>query len=374
MRIVLVTTSLAPDTSGLGRHVFEVAHGLAYAGHHVVIWVAARSVEEQKAPDGVPVRYLPSPLPERGLRSVAAFLGEALRASKTWLRAFMADRPEVVHVHGFAENGVWASAWAPFVPGRLVVTSHGETLGDLRDVFDGSKIFRASLRGALGRASAVTAPSHYVLNDLVNRFELASGAGHVVPNGSDAVDTSAKAPPWAPECFVLGVGRLEETKGFDLLVAAFARARLPVNVQLIVVGEGAERTALEELVNGSGLVDRVHFCGALRRSEVDSLMRASIALVIPSRSDAFPLVLLEGWRAGTAIIVSVHGGGREIVEHGADALLVDPLDVDALATTLRCAVLDDDLREILAAGGVRSVERFSWSAVVQQYESIYRNY
>ncbi|WP_435736827.1 glycosyltransferase family 4 protein [Cellulosimicrobium sp. PMB13] len=372
MRIALVTTSVAPEGSGLGGHVFAVAQHLVRAGCEVVVWVAARRNDEQDAPEGVVVRYLPSPLPERGAREVAAFVAASVMASSRWIRAMRIDRPDVVHVHGFAENGVWALLWTSLLRRRLVVTSHGETLGDLDEVFRSSMIFRHSLRRAMVRASAVTAPSRYVLDDLEGRFGLVAGAGHVVPNGSQAVSERTDPPVWAPQRFVLAVGRLVDVKGFDLLLDAFACADLPSEIQLVIVGDGPERESLEKAVASHGLTDRVHLPGRLSRLEVDSLMHAARALVVPSRSDAFPLVLLEGWRSGSAVIVTVHGGAAEIVEDGVDALLVDPFDIAALVSAMRAMVLDNEHHARVSAGGSRAVRRFSWNVVAHRYEAIYR--
>jgi glycosyltransferase involved in cell wall biosynthesis len=107
---------------------------------------------------------------------------------------------------------------------------------------------------------------------------------------------------------VLGVGRLEHEKGFDRLVAAYAHvvAAQP-DAQLVLVGDGSQRAALERQVDSLGLREHVSLVGVCDRT--DLLMREARLLVVPSRRDASPMVVLEALAAGLPLIATDAAGG-----------------------------------------------------------------
>lgn len=101
-------------------------------------------------------------------------------------------------------------------------------------------------------------------------------------------------------------------------------------------------------------------------------MAAADVIVVPSRREAFGIVALEAWRAGTPLVGTPHGGMSEFVTDGVDGLIADPLDADALGVAIRRALEDDDLTARLTAASGERVKDFSWDTVATAYRSIYR--
>jgi len=93
---------------------------------------------------------------------------------------------------------------------------------------------------------------------------------------------------------------------------------------------------------------------------------------MPSRLEPFGIVVLEGWRAGTAVLATDHGGPPEFVHHGEDGLLVDPFDTAAFATVLGRVLSDVQLRQGIAAAGQHRVEAFAWPLIAEEYREVYR--
>jgi glycogen(starch) synthase len=368
--VALVASSFLPRVGGVEEHVNRLAPRLQALGHDVVIWTVDQGDPPAVVP-GVTVRYLPTPLPAADLRSAARFAWDGPRALAAWVRAARADRPDVLHVQCFGPNGTWAAATSRLLGIPLVVGAHGETFMDADRVFETSVVQRTALRSALRHASAVTACSRFAADDLA-RFGQDPAAVDVVLNGVDPDEQPAPAPAWLPDRYLLGAGRLVRVKGFDLLVRAFAAAGLDDDVRLVVAGAGPERDALLALATELGVAERVVLPGALPRGEVVTVMRRAEALVVPSRVEAFGIVVLEGLRAGTPVVATSRGGAGEIVTDGVDALVVDPEDLDALASALRRAVGEPDLRERLAAAGPRTAERFTWERVARLDDAVYR--
>ncbi|NYE18724.1 glycosyltransferase family 4 protein [Microbacterium immunditiarum] len=368
--IALVTSSFLPRVGGVEEHVRHVAEQLRDRGVEVAIWTADRGDDVPPEHDGIPLRVLPTPMPARSVRAVLSFLWRAPRAALRWRRALRADRPAVVHVHCFGPNGAWATEVARFARLPLVITSHGETFGDADDVFGGSALMRWALRRGIRRAAAVTAVSSFTARDLEERFGLEPGHAAIVMNGVDLDEESADAPP-LPARYFIALGRLVRTKGFDLLVRAFASADLPEDVHLVIGGDGPERDALLALAAERGVGDRVHLPGRIGRGSVGPTVAGSLALVAPSRTEAFGIVVLEGWRGGVPVIATSHAGPEEIIRDDVDGWLADPFDERALAAALERAVRDPDASRRIAAAGRARVEEFGWDRVADGYLAVY---
>ena len=314
---------------------------------------------------------------------MARFALAAPRAALAWGRAFRAFRPDVLHVQCFGPNGAYALGLRTLTRTPFVVSSHGETFADDHDVFEHSRILRTALERSVAVAGAVTGCSRVVADDLV-RFGAPDAV--VVPNGVDlaghdlvehgpedgaGAGEPARSGLAAREPVVVAVGRIEHVKGFDLLVDAFASSPLRDRARLVVVGDGSEAAALRRRVASAGLTDRVELPGRLDPSEVAARLAAADVVVVPSRADAAPLVVLEAWRSGRPLVATVRGGPPEIVTDGADGVLVDPQDTRALAAAVLGLLDDPERAERVGAAGRRRVEDFTWERVVDRYEDLY---
>lgn len=371
-RIALVTSSYAPYVGGVEEHVRNVARLLARDGNEVVVWTVARDGRfAVREVDGIEVWDLPTPLPTRSLGGILRFLLRLPRAALLWLRAARRLHPDVLHVHCFGPNGTYALPLSRLIRRPLVLSAHGETLADDAGVFESSAVARSSLRAALAHAAVVTGCSQVALDDLVARFGLAPGAGEVVFNGVDLEEPAGPLPAGVRGRYIAAVGRVQPLKGFDLLLEAFARARLPEDVSLVIGGDGPELESLRRRARELGIENRVVLPGMLARPQVVSLRSGAEIAAVPSRFEAFGIAVLEGWRAAVPVIATVHGGPPEFVHDGVDGILLDPSDTDAFAAALERVFDDPAAAQTMAAAGAARVQEFGWDKAVSMYESIF---
>ena len=373
-RVALVASSFHPHVGGVEAHVRSVATALRALGHDVTVWTVDRGEAlGVRTVDGITVRYLPTPLPAATPGAVLRFARSGRAAYREWVAAFREDRPQLLHIHCFGPNGLYAAALARRTHTPLVVTSHGETTGDDHDVFAHSWQLRRGLRRALRQATGVTGVSASVLHDLRHRFGLVGGT--VVPNGVDA-DVVAEecwpTPPGPPARTLLAVGRIERVKGFDLLIQALPKVREAAgDVEVRIGGTGSQETPLRTLVERLDLAGAVTFLGPLTPGQVAAQMTAADVVVVPSRTEAFGIVVLEAWRRGTPVVASDRAGLGELVRDGVDGLLVDPEDIAALAGAIVRVLGDAALAEALAGAGCTRVGSFTWEAVARDYADVY---
>jgi glycogen(starch) synthase len=364
----------------LTRHL---ALALIAAGDEVEVWAGNpddREPETVELLDGIVVRRFPMPLPATNWAALSHVASTGPRTMRALRRAAALFRPDLLHVQCFGPNGAYATGLARITGLPLVVTLQGETQMDDGDLFNVSQVMRTSLRAGLRTAAAVTACSAYSLDDAVTRFGLPPGSGVVIPNGvsldgSRLADPGPDAGPLAvlgDAPYVLALGRVVEKKGFDLLLAGYA-AMDPADrtADLAIGGTGPALEQLESQAEESGIGDRVHFLGRLTREQVETAMAGAEIFVMPSRLEPFGIVVLEGWRAGTAVVATSRGGPPEYVRDGVDGILVDPFDKVAVAEVLGRLLSDTDLRRSIAIAGRARVAEFAWPVVAGRYRELY---
>ena len=171
--------------------------------------------------------------------------------------------------------------------------------------------------------------------------------------GGTRVEVIRNALPWpvaaAPAPLdsrvVVAAGRLAPEKGFGRLVDAFAPvARAHPTWQLHVYGEGPARERLEARVRRHGLEDRVLLPGYV--DDLAGALAGASVYALSSRSEGFPMVLIEAMSAGVPVVsFDCPRGPAEIVDHGANGLLVEDGDVAGLGAALARLAGDDALRQ-----------------------------
>jgi glycosyltransferase involved in cell wall biosynthesis len=192
--------------------------------------------------------------------------------------------------------------------------------------------------------------------------------GIVLPNPVALPDQPAPAT----ERVVAGVGRLEPVKGFDILVAAFARcAPSHPDWRLTIWGVGSQKRRLAELANELGLGDRLRLPG---RSPVPGEWVNSTGIfVLSSRHEGFPNVLLEAMAAGLPVVATdcPPGAPRAMIADGETGVLVANQDVAALAAALDRLMADAAERRRLAqAGRRRADERFALPRIMARWTAL----
>jgi glycosyltransferase involved in cell wall biosynthesis len=278
------------------------------------------------APDlGVFVAQLERALSERGHEIELAVLDSRAGGKRRYarlavgtLQAARRFRPDVVYAHFLVPSGL-IGALASHAP--LVVTAHGR---DVRNV--GSIRGMATLtRRTVARAAAVIAVSDYLRRELEAKVPEARGKTEVIDSGVDLERFRVEpAPADGPRFLCLGA--LSERKNVVRLADAFAQV---TDGTLTFVGDGPLRPRLEGRAN-------VELAGAVGHDEIPKRIAQSHVVCQPSLIEPFGQAVLEAMACGRSVVATRIGGPPEFVPPDA-GVLVDPLDVEALAHALRQA-------------------------------------
>ena len=292
-------------------------------------------------------------------------------AERRRVRAILEEfTPSVVHTHGYRADVVDAPvARALGVP--VVSTVHGFTGGGWK-----SQCYQWLQRRAFRHCDAVVVVSRPLVEEIA-----ASGVGrdriHCVPNafkpaaGALRRDEARKALGLPERGHVVGwVGRLSREKGADVFLDAFAQMLSFVDATAVVIGDGAEREALERQAQRSGIGDRVRFRGALPQAE--RYFAAFDLFVLSSRTEGTPMVIFEGMAAAVPVVATRVGGVPDLLGDSPDRL-VPSEDASALAAAMAKCARDPQAAAEQAIAARRRVETEhgvdQWCA---RYDRIYR--
>jgi len=361
MNLALVAASL--DCGGIERVVQLLARGLHERGHRVTVITTTDRPDFFTLPAGV--RRVRIDLVRTGGGGPAGPLAAGLKAGRGILRlpalraAISASRADGVISFADQVNVVTLVATAGLaVP--VVVTEH--SIAELERLGRG---WRALRRLVYRRAALLVCPSR----GIAGRFRwLPAPRRVVIPN--PVLPPPAMSPPplgLEPGTYVAAMGRLTRSKGFDLLIRAFASLP-PEAGRLVILGEGPERRALEHLAEELGVRRRLVLAG--RVADPVPALRHALLFVHPARWESFGNAIVEAMACGVPVVAAhcPHGPG-EIVTHGSDGLLVPPEDVDALAAAIRRLTEDVATRRRMAAAAVRKARRFQLEAVLDRWEA-----
>jgi len=235
--------------------------------------------------------------------------------------------------------------------------------------------WRALRRFTYGRLAAVVALTQESAEWL--KMHTRAQRVPIIPNMA-LRPLAVQAPRLTPETvcvadrhILLAVGRLEKQKGIDWLLEAFMALALKYyNWNLVILGEGPERRALEAQVQAFGLDGRVFLPG--RAGNVGEWYERADVYVMSSRFEGFPLTLAEAMAHGLpAVSFDCDTGPRDIIRPEVDGLLVPPGNVDSLTAALDRLMGDAALRAQFAARAVEARERFSMERIAGMWEELF---
>lgn len=309
------------------------------------------------------------------------------------LAAIEAEKPDILHAHSPALNGL-AALRAAKITGLPVVyeirafwedaaVDHGTCKeGDLRYT-----LTRQLENYVVSRANAVTTICEGLRSDLVSRG-YAADKFTVIPNAVNIEqfqlcgpkDAVLEAELGLVGCEVLGfLGSFYAYEGLDLAVRALAQVHQQApQLRLLLVGGGPQEQQLKQLVQELGLQDKVIFTGRVPHADVDRYYSLVDLLLYPRKSMRLtdlvtPLKPLEAMAQGKLVLASDVGGHKELIRDGDNGYLFPADDVSALAAKmLQLLAARDEWPQVLQRGRQYVEDVRNWRVSVSHYLPLYQ--
>lgn len=234
---------------------------------------------------------------------------------------------------------------------------------------------RIVLRRALARCAAVTAVAPHLVHELREDFGI-DGEIHLTPTFRRATDAApARHRSAVREELGVGgddflaafVGSLSEEKGPDLALEAVAKSRR--RVHLLVAGDGPMADWMARRITDRDLAGRVHLLGP--RGDVPRLLSGADAVLVTSREEGRPGVILEAALGGLPVVAFSVGGVPDLVTHRVEGLLIPPGDVQSAATALNELLGDPPLQRSLGEASRARSAQFLPEAVLPAWRTAF---
>ena len=288
---------------------------------------------------------------------------------------------DLLHVHYAIPHSVSALLARQMLAARgcrlpFVTTLHGTdiTLVGL------DRSYLPITRYAIQESDGVTAISNYLKDETIKHFGVTRGIEVIenfvncnvyVPIKDEAQRAEARKRLAAPdEAILMHLSNFRPVKRLVDVVKIFAQVVRQVPAQLILVGDGPDRSAAEWLAHDLGIQARVHFMGKLER--VNELLPLADILLMPSELESFGLAALEAMACKVPSIATRVGGVPELIDDGVTGLLYEVGDIDGMALGALGLLRDPErLNAMREAGRKTAQNRFCSTLVVPHYVRYY---
>jgi glycosyltransferase involved in cell wall biosynthesis len=288
------------------------------------------------------------------------------------LRTIQKEKIDIVHTHGYRSDILGGMA-AKITRRPVVSTLHGWVPIDARLAFY-ERCDRFALRffdrvlPVSDQMKKALAASGIPRRNIVRLHNAVSLDTEIRPHGGGGTVYKSDGQ------FLIGIiGRLSPEKDVaSFLEAARMLSHTHRRVTFLVVGDGPERESLERRASRSDLKGRVAFAGFV--NEMAPVYQDLDLLVISSKTEGIPLVVLEAMKHGIPVVSTRVGGIPEVIEDGVDGILVPPGDPPAMARAIETLLLDGGrYRQMARQARLKIAADFNRANWIKTIEAIYRS-
>lgn len=308
----------------------------------------------------------------------AAGINKVMREAKT-------RRPDLLHAHWLLPNGFIAAVVARRLGLPLVISIPGSDA----QVAGKNALFRAMARFAMRQADLLTANSAE-LREAVLKIGAAGGSDEALrakfdlilygtdpnalkPDATGVAELRAKLNlPDPPPLLLLCVGRMVPKKGFDVLIRALAEPALrECNVTALMIGEGDDKAAWQQLAADLGVAERIRWLGNVPKTEIGTYYNLADVLLNPSvnrPADGLNVCVLDAMSCAKPVIGSNVAGNPLAIIDGETGLITPEGDAAALAAAIRQLAEAPALRQQLGrAARLRVEQEIGWPPLARRY-------
>lgn len=292
--------------------------------------------------------------------------------SSAWTKHLKRDDfiPDIVNAHVAQPNGFASIPIAEHFEAPLVTTVHGADLNLLYKQF----VNRKFINKTFDQSNAV------IVNSNTLRQIAQEGHGtqniHVVPNGIPIDIVNMAQNQQRPSKIndnlstIVSVGNLIKSKGHHTVLEMLAT--LEHEVQYIIVGDGPQREALQQMVSELGL-NQVEFIGEIPNEDVFRYLSHAQLFILPSYREAFGIAYIEAMACGLPVIACEGEGPEDFINHGENGFLIPKHDVEMLQRLTEELLRSPSYREEIGSAAQRTAREYTWEQNVDQVEQIYNS-
>lgn len=348
MKILYIITK--SNYGGAQKYTFDLAVAAAKKGHAVL--VACGGTGEDNASTGLLVEKLQTA--HIKVKVVRSFLRDVsvtkdVRSFFEVLFLLRKERPEVLHISSSKAGAIGALAGRLVGIKRIVFTVHGLPADEswrprwqrlLIASATWVTIYLSHTTITISKEDFVRLSSKAAFQQKIKRVR--NGVEPINFLDADTAKTNL-LPQFQPKTILIGgIGELHPNKNWSLLIHSLTT--LPKNIHVCIIGEGEEREQLELLTEKLQVSERVHLVGY--KENAATFLSAFTILILPSKKEGLPYVILEAGLASLPVITSDLPGTREIIKTGMNGILIDQT-ANMLSASIQILLRDEGMQRRL---------------------------
>ncbi|UXP30911.1 glycosyltransferase family 4 protein [Reichenbachiella agarivorans] len=378
MRVIL-TCNFSPWSAYSGggqRSTHSIATHLANAGVDVHVIYTKSPFENIHITEPVNYNIVWGVLPALKSKRTAILRNASIYSVKKQVDRLI-TKSTVVHSNG--EESALLGYFKPTSNFRLVCTPRYPLYPEIKspntltppswyDVLSLNKY--QLLAHTISHADIIAPTSQFAAETIQQTYQIADSKIKVIPNGIiDDVFDGPKRRPVPGSIFFFG--RLEKTKGVDILLEAFAQ--LSDYTTLTTAGSGLYFSEFKNRIEQLGLGKRVKHIDWLNHQDIAKLISESAIVCLPSLEESFGNSIAEAMAAGAPIVTTTAGSIPELITNEKNGYLTEPGNVQALAACLQNILDTPDRAEELAQAAKITAGDYRWNSIAEKWISLYSN-
>lgn len=361
MKILFWTERIWPEIGGIETFARQLVPAMQKRGHEMAIISSSPKVTsvENDPEYGFPIWCFPfaSPFKSHNLHQIKSIAHQVIQL-------IVSFQPDLIHLNTMFTSSFYYLRIPQEIRPPTLLTLHSR---------------RAESGTTKNLQNQIIQNVNYIVGVSKATLESYTQIYPAIASHADVIYNSVNVPSNKPkpllfnQLTLLCLGRLSFEKGFDVALVAFSLVleRYP-KAQLIIAGDGEERSALEEQALILGITDSVQFIGYVHHDHIPELINQATIVLMPSRHEQFPLVALEAGLMERPVVVSRVGGLQESVVHRKTGLLVEPTDYNDLAENIMTLIERPDIATLYGkTARMRVKQLFGVSQFIENYERIY---
>ena len=255
----------------------------------------------------------------------------------------------------------------------MVTTLHGTDI----TLVGNHPFYKPAVCFSINKSDVVTSVSESLKNQTYDLFNITKEI-HVIPNfielnkniNDPTIPCMRSAIAKKGERIITHVSNFRKVKRIPDVVKIFDRIQKEIPAKLLMVGDGPEKAAAEDLCRKLGITEKVLFLG--NSSEIDQILSYTDLFLLPSETESFGLAALEAMAWSVPVISSNSGGLPEVNIDGVSGFLSDVGDVDSMAVNALSILENDDILAIFKSNALKIAKTFDIKNILPLYEDLYR--
>lgn len=358
---------------GAQKYVYELATSLNKEIFDVTVALGGSGVLKEKL-ESAQIEVITIPNLERDISILKEF------SSFNFLYKLFQDRKfDIVHLNSSKIGGLGSLAARLSGVPKIIFTAHGWAFNEDRSFI--SKFFIKFLYWLIILISDTTIAVSEKIKEIVLGWPFMKNKIQTIHNGVKEINfyekhlakqkIFEKSEKINQEKILVGtIAELHPIKGLDIYIEAINKLSRDIDAQFIIIGEGEKRVELEKQIKEKSLEQKIILLGFL--DNASQYLKAFDLFVLPSRSEAMPLVILESGLAKVPIITTKVGGIPEIITNENFGKIVASENINELKNALEDKILDEPWRKTVSENLEKRIEQnFTFSKMLEKTLKIY---